>query len=337
MKTTAFSIPGWLVLAGLAAAAQASPKPPHYHVSDVVWDWHDTALSSVNASGQAAGFQFGNQDQGVVWRDGVLTLLGCDDASLPYSSAHSINDAGQVAGACQQSGGGSLATLWDASGGHITITDHGVAADSADAVNDKGQVAGSKGRVAYLWKNGNFKSLGTLGGSTSFSNAINANGWVVGASKIAGDTADHAYVYRHGAMEDLAWGGDGSWAHGINDKGHIVGSMTVGPNNIYHEHAMFDDGTTVVDLGTLGHVGAEALGINAFDQVVGDSRAPGARNVHGFIYTHGRMYDLNDLLDDTSAAGWEILVAYDINDAGVIVGYGVFGGSYQPVVMTPVP
>ena len=49
------------------------------------------------------------------------------------------------------------------------------------------------------------------------------------------------------------------------------------------------------------------------------------------------MYDLNTLLESTTPAGWNIMVAYSINDSGVIVGWGTFGGSYQPVVLTPVP
>ena len=83
----------------------------------------------------------------------------------------------------------------------------------------------------------------------------------------------------------------------------------------------------MVDLGR--H--SDAQGINHFDQIVGSWRD------HGFIYTHGRMYDLNTLLDSSSDPGWDIRVAYSINDSGVIVGWGVLGGAYQAVVLTPVP
>ena len=58
---------------------------------------------------------------------------------------------------------------------------------------------------------------------------------------------------------------------------------------------------------------------------------------HGFIYTHGRRVDLNERLDPTSVPGWVIQRANAINDSGVIVGWGTLHGSYQPVVLTPVP
>lgn len=333
---TSSSLLAGFALAGIAGIAHASPKPPHYHVADAPWEWHDSELRSVNANGVAAGDQFGNQDQGIVWKDGTLTLLGCDKGE-PYSAAHSINDAMQVVGYCLTTAFQYVATLWAPDGSHITISDHGVPANTADAINNKGLIAGSKDGIAYSWKNGKFKSLGTLGGTQSNARGINDNGWIVGGSMIAGDTSQHAYVYRQGVMSDLGWGGDQSWARAVNAKGHIAGTMVVGPNNFYHYHAMFDTGSGAVDLGNLGHVGAEALGVNNLDQVVGYSRRNDFSTDGAFIYTHGRMYDLNKLLDAESAAHWVVLVAYAINDSGVIVGYGASNGSYEPVVMTPLP
>ncbi|HEY2685976.1 MAG TPA: hypothetical protein VGI93_20875 [Steroidobacteraceae bacterium] len=45
--------------------------------------------------------------------------------------------------------------------------------------------------------------LGTLGGSTSMGNGINANSEVVGSSYLAGDKVMHAFLYTAGAMVDL--------------------------------------------------------------------------------------------------------------------------------------
>lgn len=59
-----------------------------------------------------------------------------------------------------------------------------------------------------------------------------------------------------------------------------------------------------------------ALGINNLDQVAGTRTVDGESRA--FIYTHGRVDDLDTLLDSTSDPDWEIDVAYDINDAGVM-------------------
>ena len=185
-------------------------------------------------------------------------------------------------------------------------------------------MTGGTQRIAYVWKAGKLKLLGTLGGSDSTSNglAINDKGWIVGYSRSV--AATRAFVYRHGRMEDLDWPGSSAYAYGVNARGHIAGWAG---DSVFKAHGFLDDGVTLTDLGP--H--ALAYGLNRHDQVVG------SRNGHGFIYTHRRVYDLNSLLDSTSDPGWEILSAEAINDSGVIVGWGVRNGSYYPVMLTPVP
>jgi probable HAF family extracellular repeat protein len=313
------------VLAALAGIAQASPRPPIYHVEAVQAEWHDAFLYSVNANGVAAGYWGSAVSQAAVWQDGVLRQLNCQNQNATYSHAYAINDAMQVAGSCSRSIG-NYAVVWDAQGNPTPVRDGAIEADLALGINNSGQVVGTDGGVAYVWKAGKLKLLGTLGGSTSTPNDINDKGVIVGSSKLAGDTVDHAFVYRNGQMKDLNWPWAMSYARAVNARGHIVGWSG---DTVYSAHAILDDGTTITDLGR--HT--SALGINRYDQVVG-YRVNGN---HAFIYTHGRVYDLNTRLDPTSDPDWEISVAYDINDAGVIVGWGILHGSYQPVVLTPLP
>jgi probable HAF family extracellular repeat protein len=71
--------------------------------------------------------------------------------------------------------------------------------------------------------------LGTLGGSNSIADGINASGQVVGYSATTGGDS-HAFLYSGGIMTDLGTlGGAESIALGINDGGQIVGySATTG-------------------------------------------------------------------------------------------------------------
>jgi len=71
------------------------------------------------------------------------------------------------------------------------------------------------------------------------------------------------------------------------------------------------------DLGTLGGNSSSAAGINASGQIVGRSTTTGEVATHGFLYSGGIMYDLNNLVTGSSM---EINVVFSINDLGQIVG-----------------
>jgi probable HAF family extracellular repeat protein len=74
----------------------------------------------------------------------------------------------------------------------------------------------------------------------------------------------------------------------------------------------------IVDLGTLGGVGSEGLGLNASGQVVGIS-ATKLGAYHPFLYSGGVMTDLGVLTGGSSGE------ASSINDAGQITGWGDTG------------
>ena len=57
-----------------------------------------------------------------------------------------------------------------------------------------GSVSGATSRI-FLWHNGRVRFLPTLGGTNSFSPAINDFGLIVGTSDLAGDAVRHAFIY----------------------------------------------------------------------------------------------------------------------------------------------
>lgn len=99
-------------------------------------------------------------------------------------------------------------------------------------------------------------------------------------------------------------GGAPTTAYGINSVGQIVGSSSnpsaPRPINPINGNA-----------------------INSAGRVVGDSLLADNTTDHAFIYTAGVMKDLNTMIG-TASINWILNAAYDIDDTGRIVGYGMF-------------
>ena len=86
---------------------------------------------------------------------------------------------------------------------------------------------------AVLWRRGQIRNLGTLGGYESFATGVNGQGQVVGLATI--DTPDsfsfpglgqeaRAFLWENGTMRDLGTlGGPDAYAIGINDRGQVLG------------------------------------------------------------------------------------------------------------------
>lgn len=163
--------------------------------------------------------------------------------------------------------------------------------------------------------------MGTLGGLDSVAQAINTNGHIVGYSSV-NITDTHAFVFANNQMQDIGTlGGASSFAYDINDHGLIVGSAY---NQYGEDHAFIydpDNRPCMQDIGTLGGSVSVANAINNHQQVVGYAFLENNSDVHAFLYHHGQMLDLNNLLDKRAKeAGWVLNEALDINDAGSITG-----------------
>jgi probable HAF family extracellular repeat protein len=87
----------------------------------------------------------------------------------------------------------------------------------------------------------------------------------------------------------------------------------------------------MTDLGTLGSSTSWGFGINDAGVVVG--QATFSNTYHAFIYSAGKMTDLNTLLPPGS--GWTLLSANGINNAGQIVGDGTHNGKARAFLLTP--
>ncbi len=116
--------------------------------------------------------------------------------------------------------------------------------------------------------------LGTLGGSFSGGQAINASGQVAGSSKTAGDATSHAVIWTGTTTTEVgAFGGFSSGANGINDSGQIAGDAGFLNNFVYHAFRYSNGAMT--DLGTLGGLQSRGAAINNSGQIAGYADLPG--------------------------------------------------------------
>jgi probable HAF family extracellular repeat protein len=167
-------------------------------------------------------------------------------------------------------------------------------------------------------------------------------------------TAGGSAVAFGWVISDLGMGA----AYGVNNAGQVVGYSQDNNGGDIKNAALWRDGT-MTRLGTLGGTSSYAQGINNVGQVVGYSDVPAPSDVLPFLWANGTMtqlapygngamaYSINDSgqavgfsIAYAGAAYWDndqmiynlsnfpysYSSAFDINNAGQIVGYG--GGAF---------
>ena len=237
------------------------------------------------------------------WQFGVLTDLTAPSRSIAYAISPSNNIAGQwtVPGTPPRHyavvwGGGTPGTPY-ALGGLGGWIDY--TADVADSPVAAGTVGlpGTPRRHAFLWISGSMRDLGTLGGTESF-----GSGLLVG-----------------------------TWPDPTEASIYVVGESEITPGSFDSRAFIYNRGT-MQNIGTLpGCTQTRARAINKSKQVVGSCWGAGISPA--WLWNGSTMVDLTTLIDP--AEGWELSTAYDINDAGKIVGSGTHHGLGRAFVMTP--
>jgi len=196
---------------------------------------------------------------------------------------------------------------------------------------------------AWEWRNGRLSDLGVLPrGGSSFTNAINERGLVVGQSQdgkidsFSGNPSFVATVWDHGKIRNLGtFGGGFSIAIAATDQGFVMGAAENGAidrsgfahfgfSQVAEVHAFGWSGGALFDLGTLGGRGAFPTTMNKFAQVVGFSATspiPGEFGIpptEPFLWSNGRMRGLGSL-------GGAFGDANAINNQGEVVGSSSLG------------
>jgi probable HAF family extracellular repeat protein len=217
------------------------------------------------------------------------------------------------------------------------------------AINNKGEVTGTLTTVAggpleAGQSNPGSERFGSAfiyaGGTTtlvafsrfSSGNDINDSGQVVGQTNITppftGEPPSQAFLYSYSnnstvVIDNVAF--RPSDAYGINNAGHVTGSLStvpctgVGPFqmcNLGDTHAFYYAGAGLMDIGTLGGTFSTGTSINNLNQIVGISSVATSSLNHLFFYAQGHMYDLG------TPAGQSVVGAA-INDHDEIIGSAV--------------
>jgi probable HAF family extracellular repeat protein len=96
-----------------------------------------------------------------------------------------------------------------------------------------------------------------------------------------------------------------------------------------HDGAAIRQRYFLTDLGTLGGTESFASSVNDDGEVVGLARLPGDTSTHSFLYSNGRMTDLNS----SNSGSVETFGAIAINNSGQIAGGAVVDGVFSPAIL----
>lgn len=142
-------------------------------------------------------------------------------------------------------------------------------------------------------------------------------GWGINNSgEVVGTLSARPILWVNGRVVELGgFGGDWGHAHGINNKGKIVGVSGL-PGNITGRAFYYVDGV-MSEIGSLGGSFSVAHAINDHDQIVGTSQVLGNTAYSAFIYENGR---LTRIVTPGIGSG-----AHAINNRGQVVGQIVYG------------
>jgi probable HAF family extracellular repeat protein len=260
--------------------------------------------------------------QAAVYSNGVVTKLGFQGPDTFY-----FNNAGQVV-----SSNGVSISLY--SNGKVTDLGGPGPQNIAYGISDAGQILGWSGyKGLMLYSNGKWTPLSAIGGPPggSYPAVINSSGQIAGS--FAGSSGQMAFLYGGGQTTYLGTPGYKSWAYGVNASGQVVGvDFKTGTATLFSGGKSIDLGALTKYIGGTGlyefsGLTSMATAINNAGQIVGVSLTNGdwRSTPHAFLFTNGKMTDLNDLIHHTP--DFVLTDAWAINNRGQILASGTYTGN----------
>ena len=261
------------------------------------------------------------------------------------SVANAINNAGRSVGFSEASYNGNVqvAMEWSPSGAPIYLQQWGGSYSTASAINNVGEsvgysdVASSGVRDAMLWSpSGQATVLQDVGGvGLSEAYAINDAGDILGISAIGPSppfwfgAVEWSPSGQATVLQDVGGGNDMGLA--LNKTGEVVGyssdSHTYSENTFAVEWSPTSGQATVLP-NPLGEYSC-ADAINDNGQIVGDILSARGMSEAAEWSPSGKVRNLAPIL----GKGWTDTAAVGINNAGDIVGQGMYQGSMESFLL----
>jgi probable HAF family extracellular repeat protein len=338
----------------LSCALLAAPPvtAQTYSIKDLGIPPQTTFSSSlgINQSGQVVGYGgtliggiFPNPTYYFLYSDGKLTPLDFQASAIAGGES---KDSGHEEGRrkLRITGiSGNYAVLYEDHFLRVLGALPGDYASVGAAVNSSGEVAGTSYPLAgaeksFLYKDGNLINLGYFpGGSGAQAFGINDFGDVVGEAFLPNNYG-HAFLYSRDTLTDLGTlpGATYSVGTAINDFRQVTG-YAYSLDTSFFDAFVWSNGK-MIDLGVLPTgIQSQGRSINSWGEVVGlsdvaDPLFAGDYPDHAFLYSKGKMHDLNDLIPPNS--GWVILDAVGTNDKGEIAADGTLNGILHAILLT---
>ncbi len=329
-----------VTLATLATRADAEPR---YEIVDLgPFGGTYSYAVAVNELGVVAGTSTTfNGLHAYLYQDGAMVDLGTP-TDFNQSVAQGLNDAGQLISTSEGQYQGEFAYLWE-QGAWTPLGSHGDLPHARPTdIDGQGRIVGFSYELggdyrAFLWEDGAFADLPTLGDDAQ-ALAMNESGLIVGLARDTGGDA-HPVYWDDAGVHDLGFapGADAGRATDVNDSGLVCGySTTFIPPYFFSSHraCVWENGVlTALDNPYGG--GCAATAVNNHGAVVGHVTSLTGPNGPALLWENGSALTLNALIEQ--GTGWDLLVANDINDSGIIVGYGeVPNGDLHGFVLLPV-
>jgi probable HAF family extracellular repeat protein len=291
--------------------------------------------------------------------------------------ATGINDAGDVVGYATSADDSVRPVLWRAGQPVDFLSSIGSPVGHATAISNNGVIVGfvgSSNPIAFVWRDGQVSYPAGDGTSPSNVTAVSPHGQFAGGMTIGGNTrpavsqgdllsvvpgapsadisgvndsgtavgnyfveAEHmsAFVATHTNFTPIVPSGfSDAWASDITQDGRIV---VWGYSNSHVVGGIFQDGTLSAVSPLNGDEGAAPMRINFVDALIGLSYDEDTGSSRPAYWASASATPIDLSTAPINASEWSAITISDINDKGVISGWGVTAGEHEfrPFIIRP--